>query len=92
MRGLDAPRRILKPRGGLDSESDAPTSDSGTLGLWGHLPIPFLLLRAKQNAPDYTSPRDVKLNSPPPKSAQSQSTVKGPGGEGHVRNKCPGYE
>jgi hypothetical protein len=52
----------------------------------------FSTLGAKQNAPDSTESQDVKSNSPPPKSAQSQSTVNGPGGEGHVRNKCLGYE
>jgi hypothetical protein len=30
---------------------------------------------------------DVKSNSPPPKSAQSQSIVSRPGREGHVGNK-----
>jgi hypothetical protein len=48
----------------------------------GFLPVSH----PKQNAPDYTSPWDVRSNSPPPKSAQSQSTVSGQDGEGHVRN------
>ena len=58
--------------------------------VWRSTPGPR---RMKNKTPEtHTSHGTLGLNSPPPKSAQSQSTVNGPGGEGHVRNKCLGYE